>query len=195
MAAVRHGLYQIQETLHPERPWFSHAAAAVCRARLRKDSSVFEWGSGRSTLWLSQRVRRLVSIEHDPVWFRRVTEALRAAEGCTVDYRLVPLDHPLEAPTHPTYDPVPAYVSAIDRCGDATFDLCLIDGHYRQACVSAAVPHIREGGLLLIDNTNWLPLREWGVPPSWKLIHRSSYGEQETAIWRKKSPSGVSRVS
>ena len=74
---------------------------------------------------------------------------------------------------------------------DASVDFVVIDGHYRQACVLAALPKIKPGGRLLIDNSNWLSTLDWGVPSSWPLVHRSSNVMAETSIWERPPALGA----
>src|SRR5688572_27506537 len=49
-------------------PWLPAAAVSFLDDKLA-GLSVFEWGSGGSTLWFAERARSVVSVEHDPVWF------------------------------------------------------------------------------------------------------------------------------
>jgi hypothetical protein len=95
------------------------------------------------------------------------------------------LDHPREEPTRPHYEQVPRYVSVIDEFPDESLDFVLVDGHYRQACVLAALSKLRPGGLLAVDNTDWLPDDLWGVPAAWPLVHRSANVVTVTTVWRK----------
>jgi hypothetical protein len=102
-----------------------------------------------------------------------------------VDYRLLPLAHSQETPTHPVYDPLPRYVAAVAGLEDASLDFAVLDGHYRQACLRAALSKLKPGGMLLLDNSNWLSQSEWGVPSSWPLLHRSENVVTQTSIWQK----------
>ncbi len=57
-------------------PWLTFDAIDFIRARLDKNSRVFEYGSGGSTLfWISLGLM-CVSIEHDPAWFGVVEDRL-----------------------------------------------------------------------------------------------------------------------
>src|SRR4051812_37225534 len=51
-----------------EVPWMTFGAIEFLQRALREDMVVFEYGSGGSTLFFANRVRRLVTIEHDPEW-------------------------------------------------------------------------------------------------------------------------------
>ena len=46
-------------------------------------------------------------------------------------------------------------------------------------------PKIKRGGLLLVDDTNWLSLEEWGIPKSFELLHQSVKINTVTSIWRR----------
>lgn len=173
----------IHERRHPGEPWLSGPAVRFLDEHLSRDGTGIEFGSGRSTQWFAQRLHRLVSVEHDRAWYDRVRPDLDAIPG--VDLRHVPLDHPETQPTVPVYDPVPGYVLVADEFDDGTLDFALVDGHYRQACVLAVLTKLRAGGLLVIDNSDWLPMVEWGVPADWPLVHQSRNVKSQTSIWRK----------
>lgn len=180
---LRRVAYRLYEWRHPDEPWISQRAVEFCDRALRPTMRGVETGSGRSSAWFAARLGHLTSVEHDEAWYQKVRERLQTFSN--VDYRFVPLDHPSEAPTRPVYDPVPRYVAVISEFDDESLDLVIVDGHYRQACVRAAIPKLKAGGWLLVDNTNWIPEAEWGVPPSWRLVHRSTNVMTETSIWQK----------
>jgi hypothetical protein len=102
-----------------------------------------------------------------------------------VDYRFIPLDHAIDEATRPVYEVIPKYVAVFSEFEDDSLDFVVIDGHYRQACLLAALKKLKPGGLLLVDNSNWMSQREWGVPGSWPLAHRSENVMSETSIWEK----------
>lgn len=51
----------------------------------------------------------------------------------------------------------------------------------------AALPKLKPGGLLLIDNTDWKDPPHVHVPKDWPLVHQSCNVMTETSIWRKPS--------
>ena len=57
-------------------PWMTYSILPFLDQRLKKSFSVFEYGSGNSTLWLAERVGSVVSIEHDRDWFHKVSRDL-----------------------------------------------------------------------------------------------------------------------
>lgn len=52
----------LYEKRHPDHPWLSPGAIAWLEQNLRPHMRGFEWGSGRSTLWLARRLTSLTSI-------------------------------------------------------------------------------------------------------------------------------------
>jgi len=181
--AARRIAYKLYERRHRDEPWLAQGAIAFIDLQLSSDDHGLEWGSGRSTQWFAARLAHLTSIESDAAWYETVRE--QTARLTNVDLRHIALDHAPEEPTRPVYDPQPKYVAVTDQLSDASLNFVLVDGHYRQACVLAALPKITPGGLLAIDNSNWLALSEWNVPADWPLVHQSSNVMTETSVWRK----------
>ncbi|MDX6500276.1 MAG: hypothetical protein QOG23_3536 [Blastocatellia bacterium] len=177
--------YFFYERAHPTEPFLAPAAIRFLDAALPRDGIGLEWGSGRSTQWFASRLARIVVVEHDSKWYEEVREQLGETLLKKVDYRLIRLEHSPEEPTRPVYDPVPHYVSFVDEFADGYFDFIEIDGHYRQACVRAALPKLKPGGLLLVDDTNWLRIEEWGVPETWPIAHQSVKINTVTSIWQR----------
>lgn len=120
-------------------PWWNVAATREIEAFLadRPGARVFEWGAGASTVWLARRAESIVSVEHDPDWvatLRRQTEPL---EQITLLYR--------ERANG-------AYVNAITE-QQGQFDLIVVDGRDRVACLDAAKPYLAPGGLIVFDDS------------------------------------------
>jgi len=175
----------VYRKFHPMEPWISRGAIRFLDAHLKSSMQGIEWGSGRSTVWLAPRLGKLTSVEHNRDWHSFVSKQLQECGIGNVDHRFVALEHAESEPTYPLYTPMPKYVAVADEFADNSVDFVLIDGHYRQACVPAAMKKLRPGGFLTIDNSNWMPQSEWGVPESWRLLHRSMGFESETSIWQK----------
>jgi SAM-dependent methyltransferase len=173
------------ERAHPTEPFLAPSAIRFLDASLPREGVGLEWGSGRSTQWFAARLRQLVAVEHNAQWYEQVSQQFQQLGLNNVDYRLIPLEHPSEEPTRPIYNPVPHYVAFVSEFPDAYFDFIEIDGHYRQACVIPAIQKLKPGGLLLIDDTNWIPIEEWGVPANWSIVHQSVKINTVTSIWQR----------
>ena len=115
---------------------------------------MFEWGSGSSTLWLSKRAGHVVSVEHDGGWAEHVTGLVPS----TVDLRCVPAA-PWDgrasraSSSRRGFEDLDfsSYVAEVEAVG-GTFDLIVVDGRAREACLNRAVGHLNDGGILVMDN-------------------------------------------
>jgi predicted O-methyltransferase YrrM len=148
-------------------PWMPFAAIDWLRATLRREMSVFEWGSGSSTLFLAPRVGRIVSVEHDPSWHTEVAAWLREhaienceqllvapdplPEGSPQEYRADAYTSADEASRGLSFE---RYVRAIDGAADGSFDLVIVDGRARPSCVAHGMSKVRPGGHLVLDDSD-----------------------------------------
>ncbi len=147
--------------LRPTVPWLVFDAIDDLERIELRGARVFEYGSGASTLYWLRRGATLTSVEHDPTWHAQVRR--RLPPDTTLDYRLVPPEPGSHAdPADPTAYASAAlpgrcfkhYVHQIDAIPNGSCDLVLIDGRARPACLVRAVPKIRPGGLLILDNSD-----------------------------------------
>jgi hypothetical protein len=156
----------VYQKTHPDAPWLTKRAIEILSSWLRPSDIGLEWGSGRSTVWFARRVARLVSVEDDAGWFKRVTAMLeRDGLSRLVDYRLARDDA--------------SYIGvASDIRGGV--DFCLVDGveRTRDACALAALPLLRPGGLLILDNSDWF------LPNNTKTPH-SHYPRPSSQLWKQ----------
>lgn len=114
--------------------------------------------SGASTVWLAKRAGSVVSIDHDAPWVE--FSAPRLAEQGNAQVELVPADarpdpDPRFLSGKPGYagQTFRAYVDAIER-HEGLFDLIVIDGRARTACLEKAVGRLAQGGLIVFDNSH-----------------------------------------
>jgi len=117
-------------------PWFSYSSIAFLTDRLNADLKVFEYGSGNSTLWLSKRVEKVVSVEHETGWFEMIKEKLGRQKN--VEYLFRDLENG-------------DYVAEISKY-ENEFDVVIIDGRQRAACALGAVHALTEAGVIIWDN-------------------------------------------
>jgi len=153
--------------LAAEVPWMTYKAARWLDRHLRKDMSVFEYGSGGSTVFFANRVHRLVSVEHDAAWHTQVSEVLEKRGVTSCEYLLrEPQPAPPDRPSEHRWDLYTStdrdfagfvfdgYVKTIDAFPDGSFDLVVVDGRARSSCVHHGLPKVRPGGMLLLDDSD-----------------------------------------
>jgi hypothetical protein len=131
------------------QPWWSRKALDYVADTVRGAAQVFEYGSGGSTLWLLDLGCKVVSVEHDELWFQEVA---RTGAGASVLLR-PPSARGLIASdaAEGFFD---TYVSAICDQSNRSLDLVIVDGRARVECVRAALPKIKSGGMLLLDDSD-----------------------------------------
>lgn len=156
-----HSLTRVYDSLaiaELDVPWWTYRAIDAVEAWLaarERGVRVFEYGSGASTLWLARRAAEVHSVEHDRQFGDRIRPAIEGAGN--VDFRIV---EPVAcaAPAVPSakegYSGLDfsEYVAAIHEVG-GDFDLIVIDGRAREACLEAAVHHLAADGLIVFDNS------------------------------------------
>jgi hypothetical protein len=123
-------------------PWYTYPALEYLKQLDFSDKSVFEYGCGHSTMFWGARAASVVSVEHNAQWYEAVRK--RIPGNCTLIHE-------------PNSD---AYAAAISRF-DRQFDVIVIDGlvtgRTRLKCARAAVPFLCDGGMIILDNSDWLP--------------------------------------
>lgn len=130
----------VYQRRHPDAPWLGHEMARILENWLFPRDRGLEWGSGRSTTWLAQRVGSLVSVEHNPDWYRSVNSTLETNCVKNVEYHLCQNEH--------------EYVRFGSQFPSESFDFILVDGLVRDECAMAAISLVKQGGIVIVDDYN-----------------------------------------
>jgi hypothetical protein len=163
-------IYDVEDQASLDIPWWTYRAIREVEGFLaaRDDARVFEYGSGASTVWLSRRADFVHSVEHDPDFARRMRLLLDGVDNVALH----------EVPPRPAQDreqiitsgrsghqglDFREYVETIDRVG-GRFDLVVVDGRARVACLSQALARLTPGGMVLLDDA-----RRRRYRPAWKV--------------------------
>ena len=176
-------------------PWVPFVALRWLSRQLRGDMRVFEWGSGGSTVFFARRVREVVSIEHDAAWHALVAERLGRESLSSCRYELIePRPMPPGGTEFGSGQPghtdlcFEDYVRAIERYPEQHFDLVMIDGRARIACLKMALRRVKVGGIVYLDNSNYERYQaHLGAPPGFErhdLAGVSPYGGD---VWTQSS--------
>jgi predicted O-methyltransferase YrrM len=155
-----------RNSLKDQAPWIVFSAREWLESHLKSGMSVFEYGSGGSTIYLAKKVRRIVSIDHDKCWYDLIRSYLAKNDITNCEYILSEPEKSDKATTASSnlknyasedencvgmdYE---KYVRNIDKFPDAGFDLVLVDGRARVSCIKHAIPKIRPGGYLMLDDS------------------------------------------
>ena len=139
---------------HKELPWLTQKANEYLSKYLQKNHTGLEFGSGRSTIWFSKKVKFITSIEHNQEWYSKVKEKLIQKNVHNLNY--IQSDHSLES-----------YTSIFENIPDNSLDFVLVDGIHRAECAIKSITKIKEKGILIIDNINrYIPIIDTYSPNS-----------------------------
>jgi len=118
-------------------PWFTYPTIEFLSRRIHSEMSVFEYGCGESTLWWANRVKRVVSCEHDESWYRTIS--LKKVHN--IEIKCIPLEYG------------GAYCREVANYTSA-FDIIIIDGRDRVNCVRNALNALKPSGIIIWDNSD-----------------------------------------
>ncbi len=117
-------------------PWYTYPAIEFIENKINTNFRVFEYGSGNSSLWWSERVTQVISMESDANWFEYIKKNMPS------NVELYLIEDDLE------------YASAINQYEDHYFDVIIIDGINRNQCAEFALSKIKDQGFIIFDNTD-----------------------------------------
>jgi predicted O-methyltransferase YrrM len=182
-----------------ESPWMTFGAIARLERHLRasrESARVFEWGSGGSTIFFARRAAEVVAVENDGPWAEKVRAALaerKLTHATVVFYAGEPEpggdpadpEHFASASAHHKGETFRAYARHIENFPDGHFDVVVVDGRARPACLRLAIPKVKSGGLLVLDNSE----REWygrarALVSSWQKKEYAGPGPYCAHFWR-----------
>lgn len=163
-ARWRHWAYSLTK-VHDSRamarldvPWWTYGAIGAIDtwlARRPQPVRAFEYGSGASTVWLSRRCAEVHSVEHH----RGFGEMMQAEVAALPHVSLSVIEPtPSSSPVIPSAKEdhagldFAAYVGRIDEV-PGEFDIVVIDGRAREACLMAARDRLAPGGIVVFDNS------------------------------------------
>jgi hypothetical protein len=140
-----------------DAPWWTLSAIDAVEHWIAKRGNVraFEYGSGASTVWLARRCREVVTVEHD-AGFAKYVAPLLARDNIRMN--VIEPVRGVASPKTPSGRAgfedcdFTAYVDAIASGGP--WDLVVIDGRARVACLERAREFLAPGALVVFDNSS-----------------------------------------
>jgi hypothetical protein len=124
-------------------PWMTYSFIAFVEKRLCQQMEVFEYGCGNSTLWWAERVKSVISCEHDYNWYIKVKK--KSPKNVTI--------------YHFGNGQKDNYSSAIEN-SDIFFDIVIIDGENRIACAEKSIRFLKADGIVVWDNSDRIEYAE-----------------------------------
>lgn len=133
-------------------PWMTFGAIKYLNKYLNKEMNVFEYGSGGSTLFFSDKANHIISIEHDKDWYNYELEQLSKLNNLNLNL-IIPETEGTLINYQKNYSNMyfDNYVNSIDIY-DEKFDLIVVDGRQRNDCFKKALSKVKNGGIIVFDN-------------------------------------------
>ncbi|HEY0179294.1 MAG TPA: class I SAM-dependent methyltransferase [Dokdonella sp.] len=157
--ASQFAVYDAARLAQLDVPWWTTVAAREVERWIGARGGrvrAFEYGSGASTVWLARRCSHVTSVEHDAAFARSIAPILDPER---VRLRVVEPTRGVAVPRAGSARrgfedcDFSAYVDAIlDE--DVRYDLVVIDGRARVACLARAQERLAPGGLIVFDNSD-----------------------------------------
>jgi hypothetical protein len=156
-------------------PQYTPGAVQWVLDNIRYDMSIFEYGSGMSSLFYSVNILEMVIVEHDRSWYEGLSEQfnkLRNEKLLKTSIKYI-LSEPTPGQPYPysslsfgTTDPAyrdysfESYVRAAEQFPDNYFDWLIIDGRARASCMKFAVPKVKPEGYIIVDDSERFEYKE-----------------------------------
>ena len=123
-------------------PWFTYSAIDFLKDRLNLNLNIMEFGSGNSTLFFAERVKKVYSLEHDKIWIQKIYSKLP---------QNVELNSTSSASAEDYLHPV------VER---EKYDIIIVDGLFRNECIKAGLNCISDVGIIILDDSERIEYSE-----------------------------------
>lgn len=117
-------------------PWYTYPAIEYILQIDFSQKRIFEYGAGYSTVFWEKRAAEVISVENNQDWVEKVKRMVSS--------------HIIHAAEQESY------VRSITLYG--SFDVVVIDGRFRNSCAPYAIKALRDGGMIIVDNSEWCPV-------------------------------------
>lgn len=119
-------------------PWYTYPAIAYLDQLDFTGCHVFEYGSGNSSRFWSEKSLSVTSVEISHDWYQIVLK------------NLSPNNTLIHAAS------INEYVKSINN-KSINYDVIIVDGSFRFDCAVEVVKKLSQGGIVILDNSDWYP--------------------------------------
>ena len=174
-------------------PWITYPALMVLQRVVAAEHKVFEYGCGNSSLWWSEYVSEVVSVEHNETWANKVSSEappnlriqlapMRMAvdaevRGSADAFFRLHIDLPTSGDVEHDIEhgllckEFTAYATELAKYGKGYFDIVVVDGMARSLATWIAVNHVKERGIIVFDNSD-----RWQYNAAFDILSEHGFG-------------------
>lgn len=117
-------------------PWVTYSFIDFISDRISKEHVIFEFGSGNSTFYYAKKASKVISVEHDKLWFDKIS----AGKPSNSDMIFC------ELKTAGDYCKMPVSMGQ-------KFDIIIVDGRDRVNCCYHSPEALSENGVIVLDDS------------------------------------------
>ncbi|WP_297337962.1 hypothetical protein [Algoriphagus sp.] len=140
-------------------PWMTIPAVNFLDKLIKEDFKIYEYGSGASTIYFLKKGVKIYSAEHSKDWFEILEQYINNSFPGSNPVKLFEPVRSISSeaiyskkdPKYINFD-FTQYVNSINRFDDHFFDIIVIDGRVRIACLRQSINKLKEGGFIIFDN-------------------------------------------
>ncbi len=117
-------------------PWVTYSFLDFINGRLKKEHSIFEFGSGNSTWFYAKNVGAVTSVENDKDWYNKIVNT--KPENSNMIF--------CELGNDGEYSKMPVALNQ-------KFDIIIVDGRDRVNCCKQAIKALKPNGVVILDDS------------------------------------------
>lgn len=151
-------------------PWYTYPFLDFIDSLDFSESSVFEYGSGFSTLYWAKNAKTVSSVESDRLWANKVSQIIQSGNTSNIDY------HSIQNPDE--------YVNSINLEANKKYDIIIVDGIKRFDSAKASIGKLSPSGVIILDNSEWCPdTVDFLISEGYFHIPFSGFGPSNQFTW------------
>lgn len=116
-------------------PWYTYPAIDYLKQFDLSNKTIFEWGSGNSSLFYANRALKVYSVEDNKDWFEKISYN----KPSNLELFFATGDE---------------YTSKISEL-NIEFDIIVIDASQRFECAIKSIKFLKANGMIILDNSDW----------------------------------------
>jgi hypothetical protein len=124
-------------------PWMNYSIVRLLEERLSGNLTLFEYGSGYSTFFYANKVKKVTSVEYDKEWYDKIKAQI--PENVNLIFQKNDING--------------NYCRTINST-ENQYDVVIVDGRDRVNCVKQSIQCLSKKGLILLDDSQRVKYQE-----------------------------------
>lgn len=147
-------IHNIEELIDNDLLWINYNSIDHLKKFVNKNKIVLEYGSGASSVWFSKRCKKLISIEHDELFYSKLKK-IKKKNNLKFKYFLTKPQNKIDkynSKRIKNYS-FKNYIFKPNALG-IKFDIIFIDGRSRIECLKNSLNLLKKRGVIVFDNSD-----------------------------------------